>query len=198
MRRLLSAFVILALWAWGIPAQAESIVVTNGEWPPYFSEAFKYGGVSSRIAREAFAHEGVTMDYIFLPWKRSLEMTRHGTYDGALGWREDPDRERDFYYSDTIVVVDEVFFHKKGSTFDWQTLDGIGQYRIGGTLSYSHVNVLKSVIEKHGGTLDIAATDESNFFKLLEGRIDLFPCAKEVGCAFPRNSDHWLRWNLRP
>ncbi len=35
------------------PAQAgDTILLSIGEWPPYFSQEFKYGGVGSRIVTQ--------------------------------------------------------------------------------------------------------------------------------------------------
>ena len=55
-----------------LPAPAaEDIRLTNGEWPPFTSKEFQHGGVMSRIVTEAFAAEGVTVQYEYVPWKRA-------------------------------------------------------------------------------------------------------------------------------
>lgn len=54
----------------------ETITLTNGEWAPYLSESFKYGGFLSRVCSEAFALEGVDVEYEYLPWKRAYESAR--------------------------------------------------------------------------------------------------------------------------
>ncbi|MCP5211889.1 MAG: hypothetical protein H6998_13260 [Hahellaceae bacterium] len=50
--------------------RAETIIITNGHWPPYQSEELKYYGFVSLMVEEAFALEGIDVDFRFRPWKR--------------------------------------------------------------------------------------------------------------------------------
>jgi len=159
----------------------EGIVLSNGEWPPYFSAAFKYGGVGSRIGSEAFALEGIKVTYDYLPWKRGLEFARTGQIEGAIGWRKTPERAKYFYFSTPLLSANVVLFHKEGSLFTWKTLEDIGHMKIGATLGYSYIKKLTKAVERNGGKLEIAPTDEINLQKLAAGRIDIFPCGKAVG-----------------
>lgn len=164
------------------PAVAQDMVsVTNGEWPPYFSESFKCGGVGTKICTEAFALEGGRVDYAFMPWKRALEMARMGRFDATLGWRKTEEQQKDFYYSDSVLETDIVLFHRLGSSFDWESSDDVGRMKIGATLGYLFVDVLEAAAEKNGGEVEFAPTDELNFAKLAAGRIDVFPCDLSVG-----------------
>ena len=45
----------------------EVITLTSGAWLPYLSECAPHHGVVSRIVTEAFALEGVRVNYIFRP-----------------------------------------------------------------------------------------------------------------------------------
>lgn len=159
----------------------ENIVLSNGEWPPYFAEEFKYGGLGSRIGFEAFALAGIDVKYEYLPWKRGYESARMGNFHGTIGWRKTPEREKDFYFSDPILMANVVLFHKGGSRFDWNNIDDIAHLDVGATLGYSYVDQLAEAVKRQGGTLDIAPTDEMNLQKLVAGRIDIFPCGKAVG-----------------
>lgn len=159
----------------------ESITLTNGEWPPYFSQHCLEGGMGTKICTTAFRMAGIQVHYLYMPWKRGLQCARLNQCDGTLGWRRTPDRERDFLISDSLIDTDVVFFHKLGTKFDWKTLEDIGHYRIGGTLGYAYLKTLESAVERQGGALEAAPTDTLNLMKLAHGRIDLFPCAREVG-----------------
>lgn len=158
----------------------ETIVLSNGDWPPYFSEDFKHGGVGTLICSKAFALEGIKVDYKFLPWKRGLEMAHQGKTDGALGWRKTEERAAYFHFSDPILDQNLVFFHRLGKSFDWETLDDVGHMRIGATLGYTYVPLLEKITAKNGGQIEVAPSDETNLAKLLAGRIDIFPCAEAV------------------
>ena len=52
---------------------AEKITLANGEWAPYLSKGLKHSGYMSHIVSEAFAEEGIEVEYVFLPWKRGFE-----------------------------------------------------------------------------------------------------------------------------
>lgn len=164
------------------PAAAQDpVTLTNGEWPPMFSQEFKFGGVGSRICKEAFALSGVEVNYIYMPWKRGLEEARIGKWDGTVGWRKSPAREPDFLFSDPILQVNTVFFHRSGKMFDWNTVDDVGHLTIGVTLGYGYIELLKDAANRGGGKLEAARSDELNLQKLAAGRIDVFPCAEQVG-----------------
>ncbi len=59
---------------------------TFGEWPPFFSNDLKHGGVTSHVASEAFALEGIKVEYGWFPWNRALHLAQTGDWDAAIGW----------------------------------------------------------------------------------------------------------------
>lgn len=183
MRKLFFTTLILTLLFIPNGAEAEDTVrLTTGEWPPYYSEKLQGGGMGWRICSEAFALAGIRAVPEYMPWKRALSMAETGrTVVGSNGWQRTATREKRFYFSDPLFTRDVVFFHLMGSQFDWKTLDDIGHLSIGVTLGYSHAEALAPAVRRNGGQLDYAPTDFLNFEKLLAHRIDLFPCAREVG-----------------
>ena len=38
---------------------AETVLLTTGEWPPYYSQNLPYGGLGNQIIAESFALEGI-------------------------------------------------------------------------------------------------------------------------------------------
>lgn len=172
-------FFLLLTAATGVRAQ-EVVTLTNGEWPPYFSDDFKQGGVGTIICARAFDLAGIRVNFAYLPWKRGLEAARTGKFDGSLGWRKTDLHATGFHFSAPLFDQNLVFFHRMGKSFDWEKLDDVGHLTIGGTLGYSYVPLLQDITARNGGHLEIAPTDESNLAKLLAGRIDIFPCAEAV------------------
>lgn len=172
----------LLLMLFAFPALAEErVTLTSGEWPPYISEDFKYGGFGTRVCTQAFAMAGFDVEYLYMPWKRGYNVAASGHATGALGWHKTPEGEKLFYYSDPIFSPRTVIFHSRGSRFDWKTPDDFGHLKVGATLGYLYIPQLQEAVERKGGKLDIAPTDEVNLLKLAAGRIDVFPCAREVG-----------------
>lgn len=172
---------LLPLLLYLLPAHAEVVRLTNGEWPPYLSEDLDgYGKISQRVTA-AFHAAGVDVKYGFFPWRRALQLAAGKQWDGSLVWRKTPERERRFYFSDPVFYCDYVFFHRRSQHFNWKTLADLRRYRIGTTLEYDYGDEFRR--EQKSGTLktDTAPTDEQNLRKLLAGRIDLFPVTREVG-----------------
>lgn len=181
MKYFVSLFLLLFLVASPIMAKEKVIRITNGEWPPYLSEHLKHYGVVSRIVKEAFALEGVKVEYGFFPWKRSLTFAETGEWDGSAVWLKSPDREKMFYFSDPVVQSSYVFFHLKNFQFDWKTVDDLKNILIGGTLGYDYGEEFMKAEKEHRIMVDRASSDETNFNKLLHNRFKIFPMDIEVG-----------------
>lgn len=173
--RLVFVFLLVALTT---IVRAETIIITNGHWPPYQSEALKYYGFVSLIVEEAFALESIDVDFRFRPWKRAYEEARNGVAHASMVWSYTPERDEFFLFSDVIIVSDSVLFHRKDTDFDWTRNSDLENYVIGGTLGYRY-----SIEDWPGNKIERVPTDTQNFAKLLAGRIQLFPSDMYAGYA---------------
>ncbi|MET3132369.1 polar amino acid transport system substrate-binding protein [Oxalobacteraceae bacterium GrIS 1.11] len=154
----------------------ENITLTSGEWLPYLSPQSRQYGVISHIVSTAFAREGITVHYVFLPWSRAyVEADKDGS-NGSIIWSKDAERARDFYFSDTVFEGQTVFFHLKSLAFDWTDFDSLSNLKVGGTLGYKYEFEKNPKIH-----LDHAVSDEVNFRKLLAGRFQIFAADLNVG-----------------
>ena len=161
----------------------ETVRITNGEWPPFFSEELKHGGVTSHIVSEAFALEGINVRYGWFPWARALANAKTGDWDASIGWGKTPESEKDFILSDPILEGKIVFFHLKDYSLDWETLDDLKGIKIGAVIGYNYsVEFIEA--ERAGEiTVERIGSEEQNFRKLLSGRIDVFVSNVDVGYA---------------
>ncbi|WP_250657066.1 substrate-binding periplasmic protein [Alkalimarinus coralli] len=158
---------------------AEKITLANGEWAPYLSEDLKHYGYMSHIVSEAFAEEGIEVDYVFLPWKRGFEDAKEGKYQGSLIWGYNEDRAKHFLYSDTVADLGTSLFHQKGKTIEWSELSDLKNYRIGGVIGYAYG---VEELEKQGVLkIDRIGKDVGNYKKLAAGRLDIVLEDTEVG-----------------
>jgi len=122
--------------------------------------------------------KGIDVKYKYFPWKRAYETTAKGVSAiGTLLWFKNSEREKVFYFSDPVLVDKEVFFHLKGLNFKWKNFSDLRKYKVGASRGYAHVTILQNAKVK----IDIANNDETNFKKLLRGRIDIFPCSLLTG-----------------
>jgi polar amino acid transport system substrate-binding protein len=175
LHRTLAAAGLLLL---SIAARAGDVItLTSGEWMPYISERAPHYGPISRIITEAFALEGVRVNYVFRPWSRAYVEAVSGGANGTVVWstsERDTDRMRNFHFSDVIFEGKSVFFYRR--TFEWnrRSLAGV---RLGGTAGYEYLFDKDPLL-----TIDrTAPSDELNFRKLAAGRFDVFPANLDVG-----------------
>jgi len=180
--RIIYSFIALILYAFTTTSFAETIQITNGEWPPYLSKKYKHHGVVSHIVTEAFKAEGIEVKYGFFPWARSLHQAKEGSpWAASVVWSKSEERKVDFLFSDPVFSLKSVFFHKKDIKVDWSNMAELGKYKIGATISYNYGDEFKKL--EGDGTLSVQRIpkDLNNFKKLLAGRIDLFPIEMQVG-----------------
>lgn len=159
----------------------ETITLSTGDWPPYFSEEFEHNGLGALLCSEAFRLAGIHVKLSFMPWKRAYQEALNNKHDGTAAWRSSPERKELFHVSDPVFRDNNVFFYRKSLPFDWQELDDVGHLTVGVTLGYIQEKMLAPVVRQGGGTLDTAPTDTANLQKLVRGRIDVFPCSRKVG-----------------
>lgn len=164
------------------------IRVTNGEWPPYLSETLPHYGLASRIISEAFALKGITVEYGFFPWARSLMLAQNGEWDGSAVWFKNAEREKDFYFTDPVIKSDYVFFHLKSYAFDWKEIKDLAGKNIGATIDYDYGDAFTQAEKAGTIAVERVPSDEQNFKKLLAGRIDIFPLDVNVGLAMLRQN----------
>lgn len=165
-----------------------TVRLTSGEWPPYLSEKLPHFGLASRIVTDAFALKGITVEYGYFPWARSLKLAQDGDWDGSLIWHKTPERDKDFYFSETVVTGENVFFYLKSKPFNWKEMKDLAGKHIGATIDYNYGDAFAKAEADGTLTVERVSSDEQNFRKLLAGRIDIFPLDLDVGLAMLRES----------
>ncbi|WP_108648913.1 substrate-binding periplasmic protein [Dongshaea marina] len=162
-------------------AQADIVRLANGEWKPYMSADLKHYGVVSYIVREAFKLEGDQVKYQFLPWMQGFEEARQGRLDGSVVWSKTAQRSNDFYFSDPVIQLNQVLFHRVGETIRWTHLKDLGRYRFGGVIGYHYA--LDPLIREGVIRMSRVPSEQANYKKLQDKRIDLIVENEDVGQA---------------
>lgn len=161
----------------------ETVQLTAGPWPPFTSEDLPHYGSATRIVTEAFALEGIKVEYMFRPWKRAFMEANRGKYDGSILWRRTSEREKNFYYSSPVILAEVVFFHLKKYPFDWKSLNDLkkNKVRIGLVRGFKYGNEFDTAIKAGELISEDVTTQEMNLHKLLKRRINITPIVKESG-----------------
>ncbi|MDX1451841.1 MAG: transporter substrate-binding domain-containing protein [Oleiphilaceae bacterium] len=181
LTKFVSRLFLCCLFLVSTPTLAEKIVLATGDWPPYVSEDLKHQGVTARIVREAFRLAGEDVEFQYYPWKRALILSEKGAVDGTFPWSLKPERAEDHLYSDPIGDYGYVIFHFKSKPFDWETIEDLKPYKIGGTNGYNYGNAFLTAAKNGDIRVEWAPSDDINWQLLLKGRIDLFPSDREAG-----------------
>jgi polar amino acid transport system substrate-binding protein len=159
----------------------ETIRITTGHWPPYLDEERPGGGFLAQLIREAFAHEGIRVEFSYFPWSRALALVKSRDYQASAVWSCTRERKREFVYSAPILPYQYVFYHREDMAFDWGSLADLKGMIVGLTQDYSYGQTLSAATESGLLITDVTTSDKANFRKLLLGRIDLFPMDPVVG-----------------
>ena len=163
--------------------EVEVVRLTNGEWPPFTSQDLKHYGVYSHIVSEAFALEGITVEYGFFPWKRSYIYVQKGEWDGSVTWAPTPEKEKSVFFSSPVFRHTKVFFHLKSFPFDWNSINDLKELYIGTTTEYSYGNEFDQAAEDGVLKVETVTRDTQNLRKLLSKRIQIFPSDIDAGYA---------------
>ena len=162
-------------------AVPREITITTGEYAPFNSSTFKYGGFIPRIITEAFRLKGVTAHIKFYPWARAYKLSKAGEVDGTAQWYDSEERRQFHVYSDPIFKETVVWFHLKETKFDWTDLKSLKSLRIGAVHGYTYTKEFYDLIKSGDLQVQFVGDDEQNYKKLLARRIDVVPEVLDVG-----------------
>lgn len=180
-----SYWLALVFTCMGTPwAIGQTLPIVVDEYPPYIDSAKADHGFLAHIVADAFAKSGISVEFVYAPWKRieSIEIDKH--HQLSMGFIPTPERAQKWHYSDSIIISSTTFVVLKSKRFAWQTLDDLKAYKIGLSRGYSYGPEFDAVTPQMN--VEYAATDEINIKKVLKGRIDIFPVDPYVGAELIR------------
>lgn len=184
MRRSITA---LLLWACLFqPALGEErIRIAIGEWPPFIGESLPHYGVVPQLISEAFASQGVGVDYGFFPWKRAYEEVKQGRWHGSAIWGRTPEREVDCLFSAVVYSDAVVLFYNRAKPIAWDgslaTAQQLNGLRIGIPLGSAKTPVLAQAERLGWVQYEVSGDELTNLRKLAARRIDAVDIVKGSG-----------------
>lgn len=211
---ILTTFSSLVIAKQEMPTSSKSILLGSGEWPPY--EGFKLPeyGLSNYWVRKAFESEGISIEFHFLPWKKSMAYASDGRFHGTLVWTKTPEREESFYFSSPILKQKTVFFHSSHKKLSWKSLSDLKGLRIGITKGYVYHpdldRLIKEDLNKTPGSKSLFFSsvnenpgDEMSLRQLVSNKIDIWPVEIPVAQSLIRKfltkqQTELITWNPRP
>jgi len=169
MRHLITFVVAMAVFCSSTLAADRTLNIAATEFPPYYGKDLENNGFLTEIIREAFERVGYDIEIAFLPWKRAMEGTKQGKYDGLYSvWRR-PEREEWSVFSDALPANELGFYKQKSKNITFESFEDLKPYTIGVVRGYA----LPPGFEEAGLKTVLANNDEINLRKLHLGRLDL-------------------------
>lgn len=157
---------------------AETIVLVADPWPPYNNPAEDpQKGYIVEIAEAIFAKQGHSVTYRVMPWKRAIEETRKGTFDGLIG--ADAVEGAGFVFPEEEAGKYEVcFFVRKGNPWLFSHTHSLEKVRLGVAEGYTYNSWIDNYVLANKKDLNRVQTASGNhplsvnIRKLVDGKID--------------------------
>lgn len=158
------------------------------EYPPYITlTAQGPQGLAVNIVNTAFARLGQPVHIAFYPISRGQFLLQSGGVDGFFSIKKTQAREREFLFpQEALFRQDYVFFVRRDSPWRFNgSFDALADARIGvvGRTSYGE-RFDRAAQAGRFHRLDVAASHDMNFRKLLAGRVDAVICSRLVGVYY--------------
>lgn len=158
-------------------AANNTITLVADEWPPFnIAPASEKEGYIVDVARKVFESQGYEVIYKIVPWKRAIQMTRSGEYDGAIGASK-TDAVGFVFPAEELAQNKLAFYVKKGETWRYNGHTSIMNTTIGTIAGYDYRPWLLDYIETNKNNpakVQVLYGDEPlrrNLGKLLAGQI---------------------------
>jgi polar amino acid transport system substrate-binding protein len=152
-----------------------TITIATGEFPPWAGSSLPQGGYVNHIVREAFASQGVKVEFIYQPWKRAYEEARQGKFDATSYWYESAERRKSMLFSEALINNRTVFFQRReNADIHWNTLSDLHSYRMSATLGFTYTDEFYRAIDNEVISPIMVPSDVQNLKLLMAERIDIF------------------------
>lgn len=142
----------------------------------------------NQLVTAAFAAQGLSVDYVYLPWKRALEETRRGNYPASSYWLPGSEKRESLQLSAPVIHDTLTVFIQRAEDppITWERIEDLAPYRIGATIGFTYTPEFYEAVDQ--GVIQVLfVPDESQNLKLLLGdRIDLFAASEFTGLQMAR------------
>lgn len=165
---------IIFLFLSVFPSYAQTLKLTTVDWPPFYGEDLPQKGFFSSLVREAFDRAGYSIKIEFQTWKRALESTKKGHFDGLLGAYHTEDREQYFHFSDPVFENQDVFISTNPSLVSYESLNDLKDIPIATLRGAAYSDELKA----KGFKVQDTDSDLQSLKMLSKGRIHLVLISK--------------------
>jgi len=157
---------------------SETVTLVADEWPPFNATPdSSEEGFLVDVARAVFKKNGIQVSYKLIPWRRAVELTRMGTYNGLIGASK-TDAPDFIFPSEEFSRNVLAFYVRKDSSWLFNRKRDVENVALGVIAGYDYRKWLLDYIEVHKNEprkIQVMTGQqplERNILKLLHNRID--------------------------
>jgi polar amino acid transport system substrate-binding protein len=118
MSRLLTTLLIWASLLQPVHSD-ESVRIAMAEWPPLSATALPQHGVLAQVINEAFATQGMTVQYGFFPAEEAYAHVKEGRWQASGAWQRTQEREAECWFSGVIYRSQTVLLYNRSKPITW-------------------------------------------------------------------------------
>ena len=170
--------------------KAEDIAVSIGNPPFMYEYNGEAEGIFPMIAREIFGRINVPVEIKAIPWTRALAYADMGKV-GIIGIYKNEERLKKYDYSDEIYTAKTMIYVLKENDFEYKNIGDLRGKRIGVIRGWSYGEEFDREKTKNYFYVDEVNDDETNFIKLVSGRLDCLLIIKESADCFLKDNPEY-------
>lgn len=100
-------------------------LVTGDGYAPFTGQALPGGGILSQVVQAALRQRQVDSELDWRPWNRGLLMTLNGAYDATFPYVRSAELEKDYHYSEPLLVVRQHIFSRSDEVYEVDDLPAL-------------------------------------------------------------------------
>ncbi|MBB4287183.1 substrate-binding periplasmic protein [Roseospira goensis] len=180
MRALILAIALSIPFAVAASAQTASVSFATDEWPPYeYTQDGEVTGLSTDVIRAVMAEMGVTIDSIdAVPWTRAIKLINAGRVAGVYSGAYNEKRAAILLYPETPLVESSWAVFVRAADRDatpFASWDDLKTGIVGVVRGYAYDPEFDAFYKENAEFAE-ADDNETNFKKLMAGRVDYVVC----------------------
>ncbi|GAK58120.1 extracellular solute-binding protein, family 3 [Candidatus Vecturithrix granuli] len=178
-------------------------------YPPFYVEQNgQIEGIAVEIITELFERLHLNWNLTMYPLKRALKYMETGKLDAIIILIKNPERAEYIDFTDPVITVRGLIWSAADrGAIEFAQLSDLSRYKLGVTLGYSYGPEFDQLVQSFPH-VDPVNSDLLNFTKLLNNRIEAFPCNEivakslfkqnpELQGKFTHAPNAFITWDLR-